>query len=88
MFLNVHDNNNVNSINIFHSVVETYEASGKHTYPSMAVMSVMLLVLLLALAALYKNLAPKSVSYQTEASVQPVNPLYGHGMELTMSAGW
>ena len=82
---------NVNSITIilFHSVVETYEASGKHTYPSMAVMSVMLLVLLLALAALYKNLAPKSVSYnQTDASVRPVNPLYGHGMELTMSAGW
>ena len=42
------------------SVVESYELTGRHTYFAMAIIAGFALVLLLLLAALYKNLAPIS----------------------------
>ena len=42
------------------SVVECYELTNRHTYFAMAITAGFALVLLLSLAALYKNLAPRS----------------------------
>ena len=42
------------------SVVESYELTNRHTYFAMAIIAGFALVLLLSLAALYKNLAPRS----------------------------
>ena len=40
--------------------MKTYEVTGKHTYLPMGIVAVCLIVLLVLLAALYKELAPKS----------------------------
>ena len=40
--------------------METYELSGKHTYLSMSIITGSLVIMLLLLAALYKELAPRS----------------------------
>ena len=44
----------------FSVVVESYELTGRHTYFATAISAVCALVLILSLAALHKNLAPKS----------------------------
>ena len=69
---------------INYSVVESYEFSGKHTYPSMALTSAILLVLLLLLAVLYRSLAPRLT-----ATVHHVNPGFRE-MELNNipACGW
>ena len=51
---------------LFDAVVETYELTGKHTYLSMAIIAGCVVIMLLLLAALYKELAPRSTS--TEGS--------------------
>ena len=40
--------------------MESYELTGRHTYPSMAVTAGGSVVILICLVALYKSLAPKS----------------------------
>ena len=41
-------------------MVETYELIGKHTYLSMAIIAGCVMIVFLLLAALYKELAPRS----------------------------
>ena len=48
----------------YHAVVESYELTGRHTYPSMAVTAGGSVVILICLVVLYKSLAP--ISNRTE----------------------
>ena len=58
-----------NSCNICsYAVVEMYELSGKHTYLSMAIVAGTLVIMLILLAALYKELAPRPT--QSEDGVE------------------
>ena len=51
-----------------YAVVEMYELSGKHTYLSIAIVAGTLVIMLILLAALYKELAPRPT--QSEDSVE------------------
>ena len=48
------------ALSLYTVVVESYELTGRHTYLATAISAGCALVLLLSLAALHKNLAPKS----------------------------
>lgn len=54
-------------VTLLYAVVETYELSGKYTYISMAISSGCLVILLFLLAALYKELVPRSTSSEGSA---------------------
>ena len=56
-------------------VVESYELTGRHTYFSMTINACSALVLLLLLAALYRNLAPKAKQRDNALAVNATSEL-------------
>jgi hypothetical protein len=64
------------------TVVESYELTGKHTYLPMSITIGCLLVLLLALAALYKDLGPRSNQREMKAAISATFKL-GISQELS-----
>ena len=65
------------------TVVQSYELTGRHTYFVMAITAACALVLLLSLAALYKNLAPISQHREENVLVNATSKLSLAVMEHT-----
>ena len=59
----------------FFTVVESYDASGKHTYLAMAITAGCALILLLSLVILYKKLGPISLEKDEREVVEATSKL-------------